>query len=62
MITKKASKNKSVTDLIDSLNEYKMTSNITNTSSIGDDDKIDESDDDSKLPPQMQTPNPQVLL
>ncbi len=39
-----------------------MTSNITNTSSNGDDDKIDENDDDSKLPPQMQTPNPQVLL
>lgn len=39
-----------------------MTSNITNTSSISDDDKIDDNDDYSKVPPQMQTPNPQVLL
>ena len=28
-----------------------MTSNITNTTSIGDDDKMDDNDDDSKLPP-----------
>ena len=39
-----------------------MTSHITNTNSISDDDKIDDNDDDSKLPPLMQTPNPQVLL
>ena len=58
----KATKNTSVTDLIDSDNEYKTTSNITNTRSISDDDKIDDNDDDSKLPPQMQSSNPQVLL
>ena len=40
-----------------------MTSHITNTNSISDDDKIDDNDDDSTLPPAlMQTPNPQVLL
>jgi hypothetical protein len=42
--------------------KYKTTSNITNTNRISDDDKIDDTDDDSKLPPQMQTPNPQVLV
>ena len=39
--------------------KYKTASNITNTNRISDDDKIDDTDDDSKLPPQMQTPNPQ---
>ena len=39
-----------------------MTSNITNTSRNSDNVKIDDNDNDFKLPPQMQTPNTQELV